>query len=175
MREASYFEYLQWELASALDELVQYFDIHWISFSSDPDAWDETAHYGVRRKMTVRKKQTFWPYVRSKPIDQMRLIADMDLIITMKFHGAIFPSIQGVPFVCIGQTRKLQEYCLQSGLSEVLVPPYEFSKPRLLRAIKAAEEPGIPERLINLSETNRQAVQAAIEKIGLHTAGRPRL
>lgn len=162
IRETSYFEFFQWELASVLDELIQYFDIHWISFSSDPDAWDETPHYSVRRKMNIRKKQTFWPYTANRPLEQLRLIASMDLIITMKFHGAIFSTIQGVPFVSVGQTRKLQEYCQTYNLTDMLIPPYEFSKARALRAIKAAEETEVPERLLAIASRNREELMTAI-------------
>lgn len=167
IREASYFEYFQWELASTLDALVDYFDIHWISFSADPDAWDETPNYGVRRKMEIRKNQTFWSYTAGRPMDQVAILAEMDLVLTMKFHGAVFSAVQGIPFVTIGQTRKLEEFCRQSDLNDVMVAPYEFTKSRALQAIKAAELPGVSAKLLALTERNHSLVREAVTKVGL--------
>ncbi|MFN3853768.1 MAG: polysaccharide pyruvyl transferase family protein [Phreatobacter sp.] len=167
IREASYFEYFQWELASTLDELAEYFEIHWISFSADPDAWDESPNYAVRRKMSKRGGQTFWRYHASEPMRQMRLVASMDVVFTMKFHGAIFATMCGVPFVSIGLTRKLEEYCKQSDIEGVLVPPYAFTKRAALQALKCAEQPEMPHLLRTLAARNCGLVRAAVTDVGL--------
>jgi polysaccharide pyruvyl transferase WcaK-like protein len=167
IREAAYFEYFQWELASTLDELADYFDIVWISFSSDPDAWDESSHYGVRRKMTKRGGQSFRSYAPATAAIQRRVVAEMDLVLTMKFHGAIFSTIERVPFVSIGMTRKLEEFCRQSGLASLCVPSYQFTKHSALKAVKAAEAPDVPSRLGAIASDNRRLLKQAFQAIGL--------
>jgi polysaccharide pyruvyl transferase WcaK-like protein len=158
MREASYYEYLQWELAAILDYLTEYYDIYWISFSADFDAWDEGVNFSVRRKMKTRDCQTFCSYQPNEPIRQLKLLAEMDLVITMKFHGAIFSTLCGVPFVAIGQTRKLCQYCAEEGIEELLIPKFSLERTRAYKVIKAAEDPGIATKLRDISKRNYASV-----------------
>jgi len=161
--ESAYFDYLQWELASTLDHLVPYYSVHWISFSVDPDAWDEGVGYLVRRKMQNRGDQFFAAYEADRPLDQLALLSKMDLVLTMKFHGAIFSAIAGVPFISMGLTRKLTQFCEQEDLTDFLVAPYTFRKAVLVEQIRAAEAPGVKERLANIALKNCAAVEEAFK------------
>lgn len=162
MRGAAYFEFFKWELARLLDELGQYYEIHWISFSADIDHYDEAAHYSTRKKMIRRGPQHFWPYQPDRPLDQIAILAGMDAVLTMKFHGAIFAMSHGVPFVSIGQTRKLSQLCEESGLSEMAVKPYQFTYDTALAALKQAEREGTPERLTAIAAENQRLLHEAL-------------
>jgi polysaccharide pyruvyl transferase WcaK-like protein len=161
MRAAAYFEFFKWELAHLLDELGQYYEIHWISFSADINHYDETAHYSTRKKMHRRGPQHFWPYHPEKPLDQVAILAGMDAVLTMKFHGAIFAIANGVPFVSIGQTRKLSQLCEESGLSEMCVKPYLFTYDTALAALKQAEREDTRARLLGIAAENRRLLLEA--------------
>jgi polysaccharide pyruvyl transferase WcaK-like protein len=161
MREAAYYDYLQWELAAILDYLSEYYDIYWISFSADPDAWDEGASYSVRRKMKIRSDQTFFAYRPDEPIRQLKILAEMNLVITMKFHGAIFATLCGVPFIAIGQTRKLCQYCEQEGLVELLIPKFSLERERVYKVVKDAEHPNVVAKLRHITKKNYAAVVEA--------------
>lgn len=161
MREAAYFEFFKWELARLLDELSEYYEIHWISFSADINHYDETAHYSTRKKMVRRASQHFWPYYPEKPLDQVAILAGMDAVLTMKFHGAIFAIANGVPFVSIGQTRKLSQLCEESGLSEMCVKPYLFTYDTALAALKQAEREDTRARLLGIAAENRRLLLEA--------------
>lgn len=170
MREAAYFEYFKWELARLLDELSQYYEIHWISFSADINHFDETAHYSTRKKMTRRAGQHFWPYQPDRPLDQMAILAGMDAVLTMKFHGAIFAMLHGVPFVSIGQTRKLTQLCDEAGLSDLCVKPFQFTYDTALAALKNAEREGTRERLLGIASEYRRLL---VEAVAVNQDGAP--
>lgn len=170
MREAAYFEYFKWELARLLDELGLYYELHWISFSADIDHFDECAHYSTRKKMTRRGPQHFWSYQPDRPLDQVAIVAAMDAVLTMKFHGAIFAMLHGVPFVSIGQTRKLITLCEEAGIGDLAVSPYLFTYDTALAALKQAEREGTRERLLGIVGTYRRLL---IEAVALSHAAPP--
>lgn len=167
IKGAAYFEYMKWELAAILDDVSQYYDIHWISFSSDVDHFDETAHYSTRKKMQKRSNQFFWPYKADEPLSQIELLASMDAVVTMKFHGAIFATIHGIPFVSIGFTRKLLEFCRASNLDNLCVRPYEFTFANVVEALKDAERPDTADKLLSVASQNRKLLR---ETVNLHGA-----
>lgn len=171
MREAAYFEYFKWELARLLDELGQYYEIHWISFSADINHYDESAHYSTRKKMHRRGPQHFWSYQPERPLDQIAILAGMDAVLTMKFHGAIFAMLHGVPFVSIGQTRKLSQLCEESGLGEMCVKPYLFAYDTALAALKQAEREDTRARLLGISAENRRLLYEAVALSHSPTSG----
>jgi polysaccharide pyruvyl transferase WcaK-like protein len=170
MREAAYFEFFKWELARLLDELGVYYEIHWISFSADINHYDEAAHYSTRKKMVRRGPQYFWSYRPERPLDQVAILAGMDAVLTMKFHGAIFATLQGVPFVSIGLTRKLIQFCEESGLGEMCVKPYQFTYDTALAALKQAERYDTPDRLKAIAAENRRLLH---EVVALSHASNP--
>lgn len=162
IKEAAYFEYLKWELARFLDEICQYYEIHWISFSADIDHFDDSAHYSTRKKMSRRPNQHFWPYQPDQPLRQIETLAAMDAVLTMKFHGAIFATLQGIPFVSIGQTRKLLQYCEESGLGDLCVRPYAFTYDSAMAAIKNAERPETRGLLARIATENRNLLKQTL-------------
>lgn len=170
IREAAYFEYFKWELARFLDEICQYYEIHWISFSADIDHYDEAAHYSTRKKMGRRVNQHFWPYQPERPLDQIAILAGMDAVLTMKFHGAIFAMLHGVPFVSIGQTRKLTQLCDEAGLSDLCVKPFQFTYDTALAALKNAEREGTRERLLGIASEYRRLL---VEAVAVNQDGAP--
>lgn len=162
---SSYFEFLQWELATIINFLAEWYEIYWISFSADIDNWDEAAHYNVRARMERRGGQTFIPYTPNTPLRQIGVVTQMDIVITMKFHGMIFAAMCGVPFVALGQTRKIRQFCAEEGLSDLCIAENSLQKERFLDTFKLAERDGLSDKLLGISERNRGLVRAAASSI----------
>lgn len=152
MGEAGYLEYMQWELAESLSYLEEFYQIHWISMSADPDAWDESIHYSVRKKMKKRENQEFHPYKSYGSLRVRELIASMDLVVSMKFHGCVFAIHSEVPVISIALSRKNQLLMQEAGLSELLVEPFSFQKERFIDHVKVAEDPNVIEKIRAVSK-----------------------
>ena len=159
--ESSYLDYFQWELAKSLDYLEEFYQIYWISMSSDPDAWDESIHYSVRKKMSQRKNQIFFPYKKDRPNEVRSIISNMDVVISMKFHGCVFSILNEIPVISIGLSRKNELLMKEAGLEDLSISPFSFQKDRFIRYIENAERPQTIETVKHVSAEYRKNVDLA--------------
>lgn len=146
MAEFFYAQYMRLILARLFDELAKYYDIFGIPFSSDRNDFDLGYLYDVvsnmRRQEAVRVLQE-----PMTPLETGAVVAGMDLVVSMKFHGLVFAAASGVPFLNIGLTRKTKLICTQLGLEELSLPPYSLTVDSALAAVKAAEDESLHHRL----------------------------
>lgn len=154
-RLISYYDYFKWELASALDYLEKFYNIYWIPFSNDYDNFDLHIHNEVIKRMSNRIDQTRLPYPET-PETAFAYLSKMDLVISMKLHGILFSANLGVPFINIGTSRKTQLFCKTENYTELSIPPFSFTREKLLTAVKAAEEDGISEKIKKTSTKLRE-------------------
>lgn len=159
--ESSYLEYFQWELAKSLNYLEEFYQIYWISMSSDPDAWDESIHYSVRKKMHKRKNQIFCSYKKDHPDEVRRIISHMDVVVSMKFHGCVFSIMNDVPVLSIGFSRKNEILMKEAGLEDLSISPFSFQKDRFIRYIENAERPQTIENVKRVSKEYVENVDLA--------------
>lgn len=155
MPDVHYLEYMKWELAKALDRLTEWYEIHFLPMSRACYSFDETMHQEVASRMIhgyKAKLHDFNPHSTSF----LQTVGDCDLVISMKFHGLIFSTIMGVPFVNIGLTRKTSLFCQENELSSLMVQPYSLTVDRLLDAVKRAERESVPPALKVLTMLNRE-------------------
>ena len=148
--EWSYQQYLYWELAQALDAMGEWYDIHFLPMSQARFAYDEASHFEVASRMKNEKPVVLWNWSDLEgPLEFMSLLGTFDLVISMKFHGLVFSTIMGVPFVNIGLTRKTDLYCQQDAFAGLglSIEPYSFTAERLLEKINNAEKKDIRGRL----------------------------
>jgi polysaccharide pyruvyl transferase WcaK-like protein len=142
-----YLEYFKHELASSLDWLAQFYQIILMPFSTDPNDFDPGFCADVYSLMhKFNRKTNGDPAVRflgeaPSPMKALEMLHGADMVLTMKFHGLVFATLLGVPFVNIGLSRKNQMFCADNGLSHLSIEDYSFSKDRLLEKVKAAESP----------------------------------
>lgn len=163
--EDHYHEYFKWELASAIDELSQYYFVEFIAFSTVADIDDRRAAGNVYRRLRNRNDVSLND--NSLSVDAARvLISQQDLVISMKYHGILFAVQTATPFINIGLTRKTALFCEENNLQNLSIPPYSFTKARLLRAVKEAEAAGTQERLrVMSSELNDLATRTYVDAL----------
>lgn len=150
----SYFDYFKWELASSLDFLSEFYDIYWLPFSDHENDRDLRIIYDVQGRMAEKQSSYVLPYPGS-PEAALSIISEMDLVVSMKFHGVMFSTNLGIPFVNIGVSRKTQLFCEANGYSDLSIKPFCFTRDSLLAAVKAAETEGVPLRLLQDSRRFR--------------------
>ena len=153
---ASYLEYFQWELAKSLDYLDEFYQIYWISMSSDLDAWDESIHYSVRKKMHQRENQIFCSYKKDRPDEVRRIISQMDVVVSMKFHGCVFSILHGVPVLSIGLSRKNDLLMKEAGLEDLSISPFSFHKDRFITCMENTER---PKTIDNIKRVSKEYVE----------------
>ncbi|MBE9605542.1 polysaccharide pyruvyl transferase family protein [Acetobacteraceae bacterium H6797] len=138
--EYFYAQYMRLMLAVVTDELAKFYDIYGIPFSTDRNDYDLGYLYDVVGNM----KQQASVKVFDEPLTPLEvgaLIANMDLVVSMKFHGLVFAAAAGVPFVNIGLTRKTKLICDQLDFTNLGVQPYSFAYETMMGAVKRAETP----------------------------------
>jgi polysaccharide pyruvyl transferase WcaK-like protein len=167
--EVSYFEYFKWELAKSLDYLNQWYDIGFLHLSNGRYAYDIAMHYDVMSRMRSNRNVGIMPedLIYKSGCDTTDLIntlrESVDLVVSMKYHGLIFATIAGVPFVNIGVTRKTALYCKEYDFGDFSVESYSFTKDRFLKAVEFAERGLSRQSLIRFSQKNHEDW----ERIGL--------
>ena len=133
----AYTEYFKWTIAECLDELSKYYDINFIPFSEDKHNRDVTMHYDVYGKMKLNNANLIDKPL--SPIETIQCIANFDLFVTMKFHGAIFSTIAGTPFINIGLSRKIQQFCIEESIDGLSIDPYSLTYEKFMGVVKVAE------------------------------------
>lgn len=160
--EMAYTEYFKWEMAEALSYLTEWYDFTFVPFSEDNYNRDTKIHYDVISRMPRPSGIRVINNPRS-PKATIELIAEADLVISMKFHGLVFSIIAGVPFVNVGLSRKTDLLCSDNGLSKLSLEPFSFTKDRFLDAVTHAERLD-PEILKSLAAVKRMEVNATFAK-----------
>jgi polysaccharide pyruvyl transferase WcaK-like protein len=133
-KESHYAEYLKWELAESLDYLAEWYKILFIPLSHGTYAWDTRMNMEVLARMKYASKQILIQE-DINPADMIGLVSKLDMVVSMKFHGIVFPMLTKTPFVNIGLSRKTQLL----SRSEVSITPYSFTKKLFLDAVNNAE------------------------------------
>lgn len=151
--ERAYSEYLKWEIAKCLTYIKDDYDITFLPFSEERFNYDLNIHRSVYGKMSTTKvlNSLLQPL---PPNDTINMMANADLVITMKFHGVIFSVLAGTPFVNIGLSRKSHLFCKEQGLSQLSIEPYSLAYDRFVMTIKHAEATS-SEELLAIAEEKR--------------------
>jgi polysaccharide pyruvyl transferase WcaK-like protein len=163
-RRLSYFEYFKWELAQAISFLSEFYEIYWLPLSDDLDAFDTKLHMDVLHRVARRGAHHLLPYPGTPEV-AIGTLREMDLVVSMKYHGIIFATLLGVPFVNIGVSRKTQQFCIESKLAEYSVLPFSFEKERFLEYVKNAEKGGTASLLRSIASRNRQELKKLRDRV----------
>ncbi|KAA2211410.1 polysaccharide pyruvyl transferase family protein [Teichococcus oryzae] len=146
LSEFFYAQYMRLNLAKLFSELAKYYDVYGIPFSSDRNDFDLGYLYDVVTNVS-RQESVRILDEPMEPLEVGAVLANMDLVVSMKFHGLVFAAAAGVPFVNIGLTRKTKLICTQLGLEDLSVTPYSLTVESALAAIKVAEDEAVQRRL----------------------------
>ena len=139
IKEINYSEYFKWELSESLDYLTKYYQIYFIALSDYYYANDNKMNIDIQSRMShgyksILLKETDDPY------NLIDIIQQMDIVVSMKFHGLIFSTICHVPFINIGPSRKTNRFCTEMNLSEISFNPRTFNNVDFLSKIKYVED-----------------------------------
>lgn len=162
-KKGAYIDYFKWELATALEELSQWYEIFFIPLSDELYSYDLKMHMDVACRIPNFKGQIIRDTFN--PIDTLRVIDELDLVASMKFHGLIFSTMMGTPFVNLGLTRKTQLFCEEQGISKLSIAPFSFTHENFMRTVKTAEETDIPQVLDAITTEKKvqlKEVEAAV-------------
>lgn len=154
LAEFAYAEYLKWEIADALSYLTEWYDFTFVPFSDYVYNTDTKIHQEVMQRMDRRGGSNIIKTTQT-PTNTLELIAQADLVITMKFHGIIFSVIANTPFVNIGLSRKTHLFCEEEGLADLSMKPFSFTKDSFLEHVINAEKVLKTSRLTRIQESNR--------------------
>jgi polysaccharide pyruvyl transferase WcaK-like protein len=102
------------DLARCLDALVERFSARVVFFCNEireGQSFDKAASLIVIGHMRHRERAEVLANEYRTPPQMMRLIGRCRLVIGMRYHFGIFAAIQGVPFVAINRSDKVEDLC----------------------------------------------------------------
>jgi len=153
-RESYYAEYFKSEMAESLDYLNEWYEIYFLPLSHELYSFDCKMHMDVANRMRKPIQQNIYT-VPKTPRETIEFIAQMDLVVTAKFHGIIFSVLAGVPYVSVGLTRKTELFCYENELQDLSVPPFSFLKSRFLENVKVAEDPNTRDLIASVRDEKK--------------------
>lgn len=165
VKELMYNEYFKWELAESLDYLAQFYQIYFVSLSDYYYANDKKMCLDIQSRMNHGYKTEVFEESEN-PNNLMDFLQQMDINVSMKFHGLIFSTIINKPFINIGLSRKTNKFCQEMGLSELSFDPKTFTKDNFLTKIKHIElnYKDIQNSLNIIDTKNKELLKINIEK-----------
>ena len=103
-------------LAQVLDALVEEYGARIVFFCNEVRAgaeFDQAANDEIRALMTHREAtyavaNNYWT-----PAQMMSLIGNCDYTIGMRYHFCLFSALQGIPFIAIKRSDKVDDLCWQ--------------------------------------------------------------
>lgn len=151
LRNYLYYEFFKRELALVCDFLADYYDIVFYPLSTNVNDNDRLFAEEVASHMKEKRRAIVMP--GEDPIPEViELVRNAELVLSMKFHGNIFSVLAETAFVNIGLSRKTQYLCLDNGLPELSIAPYQFSFDSLVRSVRAAEDPKTLAKIRSISD-----------------------
>ena len=156
----NYVEFLKWEVAECLRYLSEWYDLIFIPMSDFQYARDIRMIYDIESRLPGITAKIFPAPL--DPLSTIKLISELDLLVTMRFHGIIFATLAGTPFVNLGVSRKTQLFCQENGLSDLSILPYALEYERFTEVVKCAETQGVRERLIKITAQKKHLLEQVI-------------
>jgi polysaccharide pyruvyl transferase WcaK-like protein len=109
----------------------------------------------------------------STPTEALNLISSLDFVVSMRFHGAIFAALTGVPFIALANKGKCSLFCEQEGLFEHYIELAELTEYKLLHRIEHMRKlPSKRQQLLDLSCRNKLALHSVFEQIKTELGGK---
>jgi polysaccharide pyruvyl transferase WcaK-like protein len=147
------------QLAAAVDYVAQYYDVEFVPFSFDRNDYDLAAIHDVIPRM--KSHQAVGVLERElAPLEAIEHFRSADLVISTKFHGAIYAIMNHTPFILSSNTRKARLLCEENGLREVFLPPVEFHGAAFKRALVFAERPETRQLIVDISHRMIETAEA---------------
>jgi polysaccharide pyruvyl transferase WcaK-like protein len=137
-------------VANALDRLVSTREAAILFLCNEVregKTFDKAAALAVMAQMTRRDRAVLVRNDYYTPQEMLSLIGCCDLTVSSRYHFCVFSALQGVPFVALCRSDKVEDLCLDLGVQGVSLPGLEVDL--------------LSERVASLHES-RQAAGAAL-------------
>jgi polysaccharide pyruvyl transferase WcaK-like protein len=106
------------DLARCLDRLIEACSARVVFICNEireGQSFDKAASLIAMSHMRHRERAAMLPNEYRTPPQMMRLIGQCRLVVGMRYHFCIFAAIQGVPFVAINRSDKVEDLCRDLG------------------------------------------------------------
>jgi polysaccharide pyruvyl transferase WcaK-like protein len=134
-------------VAAALDRLVESFDAEIVFLCNEVRegaTFDKAAAQAVLGDMKQRDRAWMVPNEYFTPQEMLSLIGCCHLTISSRYHFCLFSALQGVPFLAINRSDKVEDLCLDLELQGLRLA--ELETERLYRAAGCLYERREPTR-----------------------------
>ena len=103
----------------------------------------------------------------SSPMETLSIIADLDLIISMRFHGIIFATILGIPFLSLSNKGKCTLFCEQERLFGHHIELCEINDVKMFDRVQwlLSNKVEIKKNLLAISRRNKQQVDWVFQTV----------
>jgi len=95
---------------------VQGFNIEFLSYYRGNNCWDDTATMALGFYDAFKHRE-LQCYHTDDPVEMVNVLSKYQLLVTMRFHGAIHATMAHTPFLLLGNPGKHSLFCSQEGLS----------------------------------------------------------
>lgn len=98
------------------------------------------------------------------PTATMAEMADLDFVVSMRFHGIIFATMLGIPFIALANKGKCSLFCEQERLFGHYMELCEMNDVKLLDRITWLKDTDTSD-LLNIAHRNKMAVDQVFNEI----------
>jgi polysaccharide pyruvyl transferase WcaK-like protein len=99
------------------------------------------------------------------PTATMAEMADLDFIVSMRFHGIIFATMLGIPFIALANKGKCSLFCEQERLFGHYMELCEMNDVKLLDRITWLKDTNAKNDLLDIAHRNKIAVDQVFNEI----------
>lgn len=154
----------------AVHGLIDRFDEGWevsfVTFYDGAKDADRDVHAAVLAKISP-SAQIFQYNDYQDPAAILSLLSGMDLVLTMRFHGVIFSTMVGVPFISLSTVGKNSLYCEQESIADRIAHLEHITANDLETAVYSTllYGPYVSKQLSMIAARNKRHVLDAFETV----------
>lgn len=121
----------------------------------------------VTQKVINECKVPYSLIVPSTPEETLQVMSDLDLVVSMRFHGIIFATLLGLPFLALSNKGKCSLFCEQERLFGHHIELSEINDIKLMDRVGwiLENKSMIRKRLLDISQQNKLLVDQTFDVV----------
>jgi polysaccharide pyruvyl transferase WcaK-like protein len=119
-------------LIQALTRFSQQYSLRFISMYEGDGVTDLAVNSRIEAALGIQGKTSL--AADPTPESVMNEIANVDVVLSMRFHGLIFATMVGTPFLALSNKGKCSLYCEQEGLKDFFIELEEINPQKIALA-----------------------------------------
>jgi polysaccharide pyruvyl transferase WcaK-like protein len=139
-------------IAAALDRLIESYHAQVVFLCNEVregDTFDKAAAQSTLAQMKMRDQAIMVPNDYFAPQQMLSLVGCCDVTVSSRYHFCLFSALQGVPFLALNRSDKVEDLCIDLNVAGAL-------------PLASLDVVGMADRLGRLLD-DRQAARAAME------------